>query len=175
MTDPIPNPKSRPDASNSDAEVGELQLASAPNARRFEVMPPERRAVWDNYCVWPERMLFPKMLGFQLEDVRLDYARIRMPYRPEHNQTAGVIHGGAIAALIDTVVVPALGSPYDEIPVMLTLSMTVNYTGVIAHEDAVAEGWTTRRGKSIVFCEASVRTDAGELVATGSMVYKVQA
>ncbi len=174
MADPTPTPKFRPDASESDANVGEIR-ASAPNASRFEPMPAEQRAVWDNFCVWPERMLFPKMLGFRLEDVRQDYARIRMPYRPELNQPAGVIHGGAIASLIDTVVVPAVGSPYDEIPVMLTLSMTVNYTGVLAHEDAVAEGWTTRRGKSIVFCEASVRTDGGELVATGSMVYKVQA
>lgn len=148
---------------------------AAPNAHRFDALPTEQRAIWDNFCVWPDRMLFPKMLGFRLEDVRQDYARVRMPYRPEHNQPAGVVHGGAIASLIDTVVVPAVGSPYDEIPVMLTLSMTVNYTGVLTHEDAIAEGWTTGRGKSIVFCEASVRTEGGELVATGSMVYKVQA
>ena len=148
---------------------------SAPNALGFDPLPAEKRAIWDNFCVWPVKMYFPKTLGLQVEDIRLDYARVRMPSRPEHDQPEGVVHGGAIASLIDTVVVPALGSPFTEIPVMLTLSMTVNYTGVIAHEDAIAEGWVTRRGQSIAFCEASVRTDAGDLVATGSMVYKVQA
>ncbi len=174
MAEPTSPPKSRPGASISDAGVGQMP-ASAPNAHRFEAMPAEQRAIWDHFCAWPDASYFPKTMGFQVEDVRLDYARIRMPYRPEHDQPAGVVHGGAIATLIDTVVVPAVASPYAESPVMLTLSMTVNYTGVLAHEDAVAEGWTTRRGKSIVFCEASVRTDGGDLVATGSIVYKVQA
>ena len=50
----------------------------------------------------------------KVEEIRQDYARMRLAYRPEFRQPAGVIHGGVIASMIDTVVVPAVGSGYDE-------------------------------------------------------------
>jgi uncharacterized protein (TIGR00369 family) len=84
------------------------------------------------------------------------------------------VHGGAIATLVDTVVVPAVASAYDRIPDMLTLSMSVQYLGAILHEDAVGEGWITRRGRSVAFCEALVRTASGQIAATGQLVYKVR-
>jgi len=40
-------------------------------------------------------------------------------------------------------------------------------------EDAVAEGWVTQRGRSIVFCRAEVATARGRPVATGSLIYKI--
>ncbi len=171
-------PKSGPPPSVDDGGgrfVRDGADPTAPNAGRFEPLPTDRLGMWANFCVWPDRTFFPKHLGFEVEEIRTDYARIRLPYRVEHDQPAGVVHGGAIATLIDTVVVPAVASPYDEIPVMLTLSMNVNYTGALRQQDAVAEGWTTRRGRSIVFCEASVRAADGDLAATGTLVYKVRA
>lgn len=41
---------------------------------------------------------FPKFLGMKLEEVRLDYGRILLPFRPELNQPAGMVHGGASAS-----------------------------------------------------------------------------
>jgi len=84
-----------------------------------------------------------------------------------------VIHGGALATLVDTVVVPAIGGHYETVPMMLTLSMTINFLGAVRGEDAVAEGWVVRRGKSIVFCEAAVRAASGAPAATASLIYKV--
>ena len=52
---------------------------------------------------------FPNFLGMRFEEVRLDYGRVSLPYRPEFNQPAGMIHGGVIASLIDTVVETASG------------------------------------------------------------------
>jgi uncharacterized protein (TIGR00369 family) len=109
-----------------------------------------------------------------VEEIREDYARLRLPYRPELEQPTEVVHGGAIASLIDTVVVPAVGGAYDRRPEMLTLSMHIQYLGAVRKEDAVAEGWVTQRGRSIVFCEASVRAASGAPAATGNLVYKVR-
>jgi acyl-coenzyme A thioesterase PaaI-like protein len=64
---------------------------------------------WKNFCSWPDRQLFPNFLGFQVEEIREDYSRLRLPYRPVLEQPAGPVHGGAIASMIDTVVVPAIG------------------------------------------------------------------
>jgi uncharacterized protein (TIGR00369 family) len=130
---------------------------------------------WRNFCAWPDRELFPTHLGLRVEELRQDYARVRLPYRPVLEQPAGPVHGGAIATLIDTVVVPAVGWVHPAVPQMLTLTMTIEYRSALVRADAVAEGWITQRGNTIVFCEAEVRAaDDARVVANGRMVYKVR-
>lgn len=147
---------------------------TAPNAHRFEPLPAERLAVWDNFANWPDQVFFPTLVGLQKEEIRTDYCRMRLPYRPELNQPAGVVHGGALATLVDTVVVPAVGAVYENRPMMLTLSMNLDYLSAIRGEDAVAEGWVQRRGRSTVFCRAEVRSGSGDLAVTASLVYSVR-
>ena len=53
---------------------------------------------------------FPRLVGLTLEGVRTDYCRTHLPWRAEITQSHGIGHGGAIATLIDSVVVPAIGS-----------------------------------------------------------------
>jgi uncharacterized protein (TIGR00369 family) len=146
----------------------------APHADRFAVLPPERAEVWARYLAW-EDVYFPTLVGVVLEELRTDYARMRLPWRPELNQPAGVVHGGAVATLVDTVVVPAIATGYEERQRMVTVTMNVEYRGAVVGEDMVAEGWVEQRGRSIVFCRADVRTPPDRLVATGSLVYKVSA
>ncbi|KAA0235445.1 MAG: hypothetical protein JJLCMIEE_01224 [Acidimicrobiales bacterium] len=141
-------------------------------ADQFDPLPAEVRELWAEFGNW-NRTYFPTHLGIRLEELRRDYARMRLPYRPELEQPAGVMHGGAIASLIDTVVVPAIGSHYDEFRPLLTVDMQVRYLASISGEDAVAEGWIAKRGSSIVFCDAEVSTPSGTLVATGTLVYKI--
>ena len=149
-------------------------MAPTTRADRFDPLTPERAALWGNFLSWPGRTYFPNVVGLELEEIRTDYARIRLPYRDELQQPAGVVHGGAIATMIDTVVVPAVASAYDEVPRMLTLTMSVQYVGAVVEEDAVAEGWIVRRGRSTVFCRAEVVTGSGGLAATGDLVYTVR-
>ena len=134
---------------------------------------PERAERWSRFPDG-DAVIFPTFIGLQVEEIRADYARMRLPYRPEFQQPAGVVHGGALATLIDTVVVPAVGSAYDMPVAMLTLSMTLNFVGAVVGEDAVAEGWIERRGRATVFCRAEARTPGRGLVATASLVYTVR-
>ena len=147
--------------------------AAVPDPESFAPLPEHRRRRWSKYGSW-DRTYFPSLVGVQLEELRTDYCRLRLPYRAELDQPAGVVHGGAIATLIDTVVVPAIGAGYDEVPKMATLSMQVSYLGAIDGEDAVAHGWIVRRGRSVVFCDAAVVAASGALAATGSLVYSVR-
>jgi len=144
----------------------------APRADRFAALPPERVARFAGFAPGrPE--YFPGVVGIQLEEVRQDYARMRLPFRSVLNQPAGVMHGGAIATLIDTVVVPAIASGYDEPRRLLTIDMQIQYMAAVVGEDAVAEGWIVKRGRSTVFCRAEVMTAKAGLVAAGTLVYKV--
>ncbi|HVB91217.1 MAG TPA: PaaI family thioesterase [Acidimicrobiales bacterium] len=128
---------------------------------------------WSHFGSWPERY-FPNVVGLELEEVRVDYARMRLPYRSELRQPAGVIHGGAIATLIDTVVVPALASGYDDLPFMVTIDLQIRFLNAAGETDLIGEGWVTRRGRSVSFCQAEVRRSVDDaVVAEGWLVYKV--
>lgn len=142
------------------------------HASRFEPLPAHRAEAWSSFLAW-ERTYFPTLVGIELEELRTDYARVRLPFRPELEQAAGVVHGGVVATLVDTVVVPAIGAGYDERRSFATVSMSVEYRAAVVGQDLVAEGWVEHRGRSMVFCRAEVATSDGTVVAAGSLVYKV--
>jgi uncharacterized protein (TIGR00369 family) len=142
------------------------------HAHRFAPLPAPALARWERFLAWDD-VYFPMLVGLQVEELRQDYARLRLPYRPELRQPAEVVHGGALATLVDTVVVPAVGSAYEDRRALFTVTMTLDYLGPVAHQDAIAEGWVVRRGRSMVFCQAEVRCADGRLAATASLVYKV--
>ena len=64
-------------------------------------------------------------------------------------------------------------SIYDYVPVMLTIDMQIRYLGAARESDLIAEGWIVKRGKSIVFLQAEVRTADGEVAAEGWLTYRV--
>ena len=142
------------------------------HAERFPPLPAAVDARWQGFPGM-DAVYFPRLVGLVLEEVRTDYARMRLRWRPELNQPAGVVHGGAIATLIDTVVVPAIGSAYAEPRPFFTVDMHIQYMDALRGEDAVAEGFVEKRGRSIVFCRVEVRSASGVLAATGVLVYKV--
>src|SRR5262245_9671519 len=142
------------------------------HADRFAPLPDDAAARWAKFPSW-DRTYFPNVVGLQVEELRTDYCRMRLPYRPELEQPHGVVHGGAIATLVDTVVVPAVGAAYPAGWRYLTLTMDIQYLGAVAGEDAVAEGWVVQRGRSIVFCRAEVTTAGGAPAATATLTYKV--
>ena len=144
-----------------------------PRAADFEVLTPEVDARWQNFGQW-DRTYFPKLVGLHVEETRLGYCRMVLSYREELEQPMGVVHGGAIATLIDASVVPAIGSAYDNTVGYSTVDLHVQYHNALIKEDAIAEGWVTKRGRSIVFCESEVfgRT-SGKRIARGYMTYSI--
>jgi uncharacterized protein (TIGR00369 family) len=143
---------------------------------RADQYPPLRAGasdLWVRYGQW-EELYFPRLIGLQVEEVRDGYCRMRLPWRLEITHPAGVAHGGALASLIDSVVVPAIGSHYAERRAFATIDLHVQYLSALVGEDAVAEGWVTQRGRSIVFCEAEiVGATSQRTVARGALAYKV--
>ena len=146
-----------------------------PNPEDFAPLPADKAAFWAAFPQWDNDINYAMHLGMVVEEIRQDYARMRLPWRAEMLQPAGIMHGGAIASLIDSVVVPVVGWVNDGLQKgqLLTISMNVNYVGSIKDEDAIAECFVERRGRSIVFCKVEVRgAQSQRLCATASLVYK---
>jgi uncharacterized protein (TIGR00369 family) len=113
-------------------------------------------------------------MGLRFEEVRRGYARVRLPYRPELLQGGGVLHGGAIATLLDSAVIGAVFSLFSQRPRRVaTIDLHVHYLEVVADEDVVAEARVRRQGKSIVFAEIDAQTSAGREVAHGEVSCKL--
>ena len=96
--------------------------------------------------------------------------RLRMRVGPEHMNNIGIVHGGAIATLLD-VAMGTAGRTRAGRPVM-TLDMHVTFMTPGRGPTLIGEGRVVRGGRSILFCKAEIRDEAGELVAKSSGVFK---
>ena len=109
-------------------------------------------------------------MGLRFEEIRRGYARARLPYRPELLQGGGVVHGGAIAMVIDSAVIGAVFSLFAERPRRVaTIALHVHYLDAVVDEDVIAEARVRRQGKSIAFVEVDALTRTGREVAHGEV------
>ena len=117
---------------------------------------------------------FAKELGIEIVDLRLYHAELRLPWSPRLATMGEVVHGGAIATLLDTAGMAAAWSD-DTVPENLagaTVSMSVSFVAAARATDLIARATVVRRGRSLCFCEVTVSDAAGGVVAHGSMVYR---
>jgi uncharacterized protein (TIGR00369 family) len=114
-------------------------------------------------------------LGLRLSDIQSDVATLTLPFTPALATVGTVVHGGAIASLIDTAAMVAAWSSA-EVPAKLrgsTAGMTVSYLAPAEGEDLHATAHVLRRGRSLVYLDVDVRTTTGTLVAKGLVTYKL--
>ena len=112
---------------------------------------------------------FAQELGIELVDLRLDHAELRLPWAPRLATLGDVVHGGAIAALLDTAGMAAAWSDdvVPEKPAGATVSMSVSYTAAAVASDLTAHATVVRRGRSLCFCEVTVSDAEGRSSPTG--------
>jgi len=143
------------------------------NPLAFEALPNERASEIGEAL---EAEAFQGWLGLRFEEIRLGYARARLPYRPELLQGGGVVHGGAIATVIDSAVIGAVFSLFPQRPRRVaTIDLHVHYLDAVVGEDVIGEARVRRQGKSIVFVEIDARTSAGREIAHGEVSCKLSA
>jgi uncharacterized protein (TIGR00369 family) len=133
-------------------------------------MPEDKTAIFRDRFAEP----FFTVLGLQIDEVRPDYCRMRLPFHPGLRTEGQVVHGGAIASLVDSAGVVAVWSNVPpEITRGATATMTVNYLAAAEAVDLTAEANVVRRGRSVVFVDVDVVSPSGERIAKGSLVYKL--
>lgn len=120
---------------------------------------------------------FQKLIGWKVEVWEEGYAVITCRIRPDFMNRGGVLHGGLIATLLDSVAGHAAfgvppSDPSEPRRGGVTLSFTINYLGT-AHDGVLTvTGRRTGGGRSIIFARAEVVDAAGNLIAEGSGTFK---
>ncbi len=113
-------------------------------------------------------------LGIGLVELSADRAVLDLPFRPELATIGSTVHGGALAALLDTTAMAASWSGA-AVPAVLrgsTVSMTISFLRPAAGVDLRAEGRVLRRGRTLTNVSVDIFAD-GELVGAGLVVYRL--
>jgi uncharacterized protein (TIGR00369 family) len=114
---------------------------------------------------------YARFLGLQLGEVRQGKVSIHLDIRDELKQNQGVVHGGAIASLIDTASAFAVLTQIDLEERVTTTDLTIHYLRPAISGRIVATARVVRGGRRLFILSVDVLDDAGALIATALTTY----
>ena len=116
---------------------------------------------------------FARRTGLEVVDLSVDRAELRLPFDEGNVTVADVVHGGAIATLLDVAVTAAAFCAPEALDASsgATISLTVNYVRP-GRGDLVAVGRAVRRACGLCFCSAEATAADGRTVAVAIGTYR---
>jgi uncharacterized protein (TIGR00369 family) len=126
---------------------------------------------------WFEHSPFVALLGLRLESVEPDRALVAMPFRAELATAGDLVHGGAIASLLDTAAAVAAWSAHDPAAGTRwgTVSMAVSFLAGGRGGTLHAAATVSRRGRSVCHCRVEISDAEWNTIAEGMVVYRLGA
>ena len=120
-------------------------------------------------------MPFARRLGVRLEEASPDRVVATLDWDPDLCTTAGVMHGGALMTLADTVgaLVAFLGLP--EGSTTATITSTTQMFRPVTAGSVRAEALPLHRGRTVVTVQTSLRDSQDRLVAQTTQIQAVRA
>ncbi len=115
-------------------------------------------------------------LGMQLATLEADHAVVQLPWQPQLGNGAGIVHGGAIASLIDTAATAAAWTSPSVVEATrgATVGFSVNYLSPGLEGCCLsADATVLRRGGSLTVVDVLVTDDDGHKIARAVVTYKL--
>ena len=118
---------------------------------------------------------YGRHLGIVADAIEVDRVRFRLPYREAMTTIGDLVHGGAIASLVDVAATAACWANPAVEPTSrgTTIGLTLNYLNAGRGQDLVATADVVQRGSSIVVCDVTVRGTDDGVVARALVTYKL--
>lgn len=118
---------------------------------------------------------YGRLLGIEIVSIEPDRVRLRLPFRQVLVTIADVVHGGAIASLVDATATAAVWSAasLEGTPRGTTIGFTVNFLAAARGEDVLADARVIQRGRTISVCDVEVTGARGKSVARALVTYKL--
>jgi len=114
---------------------------------------------------------FADLVGIELESVEPGLASMSLAVRDELKQNNRVVHGGAIASLIDSAAAFAVIPLLKENETATTVDLTINFVRPLVAGRSKATARVLREGSRVVFISVEVVDEAGDLAATALTTY----
>lgn len=121
------------------------------------------------------RSPFGRALGAETASVEPDRVVVRLPFSPRNVTVGEMVHGGAIASLVDIAATGAAWSGVEDPAAHrgTTIGLSVSYLAAALGSALSAEAVVRRRGRSVCFVDVTVRDDADREVASAQVTYKL--
>ncbi|MBC7230975.1 MAG: PaaI family thioesterase [Actinobacteria bacterium] len=110
---------------------------------------------------------FYRHLGMEVVEAGEGRARLRLPVKDELKNLYGILHGGVIAALLDSSCSIAVGTLLEPDEAAVTLDQRINYISNVKEGVLYGEGRALHKGRFTGVGQAEVRDEEGNLVAAG--------
>ena len=117
------------------------------------------------------KLPFVSLLGIELESAEPGSAVMSLEIRDELKRDNGVVHGGAIATLIDTATAFAIIPLLAEGEHSVTVDLTISYLRPLTTGTAKAAAKILRQGRRVIVLFAEVLDHEGNLAATALSTY----
>jgi uncharacterized protein (TIGR00369 family) len=114
---------------------------------------------------------YAHLLGIELDDISEGVATLGLDIRRELKQNHGVVHGGAIASLIDTAMAFAIITLLTPREKVTTVDLTVSYLRPLTKGRITARARVVRSGRRLFVVSADVFGDDGILASTALSTY----
>jgi uncharacterized protein (TIGR00369 family) len=111
--------------------------------------------------------------GVTVEGARAGEVRVSWNARPEHWNLQGLVHGGALATLVDIAMGLAVRSVVGPTRRHVTIDLGVHYLRPARPGRLEAAGTVVRVGTQVGFAEGSVMDASGRLLVRASGTYSV--
>jgi acyl-CoA thioesterase len=114
---------------------------------------------------------FARFLGIELDDISSGTATLGLNVRKELLQNHGVVHGGAIASLIDTAIAFAIISKLAPSERVTTVDLTISFLRPLTEGRVTAVARVLRAGRRLFVVSAEVFDHEGKLATTALSTY----
>jgi uncharacterized protein (TIGR00369 family) len=118
-----------------------------------------------------ETVPFARLLGIEVDSVDKGTATLGLTIRHELMQNNGVVHGGAVASLIDTATAFAILSHLTASEKITTVDLTISYLRSLTAGRVTATARVLRAGRRVIVVSADVLDNEGRLAATALSTY----
>lgn len=122
-----------------------------------------------------ENNQFGRLIGMDFEIIEPGEVVYKLEISEAHLATPIAVHGGCISALLDaTMGVGALSLVENDFSVVSTLEMKVSFFEAVLKKDKlVSTSKIIRKGRKIIFAEAEVENQKGQLVAKSTGTFMI--
>ena len=130
-------------------------------------------ASWDALRVLINESPFYRYMEMSVVDAGEGRSRLEMKVKEEMKNLYGILHGGAVATILDSSCGIAIGSMLEPGEIVVTVDMRINFISNVSSGMLVGEGQVLHRGRKTGIAEASIRNESGTLIAVGMSTHLI--
>lgn len=117
---------------------------------------------------------YARLLGLEFVSASRGAAVYRLAVREELTRMRGILHGGAVASLMDTAAAFAVHTLLEPAQWTVTVDLTLHFLRAASSGQLTAHARVVRNGRRLVILTIEAKDESDQLIAIASTTYSKQ-